>query len=86
MSRIKRVSKQNLEIIKEIVEQSEFPILTQAFIIEAMSHYAKLVRRSSSSSFKHLFITADLWKSIAKEVEDGLDKYFVDGEKVSENK
>ncbi len=60
--------KTNVQIVKNIMEQSKFGPFAQSFVMQALSEYAERIAASKDSEYERSFIAAYTWKGIATEV------------------
>lgn len=67
--------KTNVQIVKEMMEKSQYGALSQAFVMEAISRYAEEVSKTKPNDYsKNSFIHPDAWIGVAKEIQDRLKK------------
>lgn len=67
--------KSNVEFITELMEFAQTGPMMQAFIMEACSRYAKQVMESDGKEWpENYIISFDLWKRVATELNEALDK------------
>jgi hypothetical protein len=58
------------QFVLDLMTLSKHGALSQAFVIEALASYSKLVLNSSNSDDSSLVINNKMWKAIAKEIEE----------------
>lgn len=71
--------KTNVQIVKSIMEHSNYGSLVQPFIIQAITTYSTAIAQRELSELKAElggFINEEAWQGIAKEVLEKLDHYY----------
>lgn len=67
--------KTNVQIVKEMMEKSQYGALSQAFVMEAISRYSEEISKTKPTDYpKNSFIYPEAWIGIAKEIQDKLKK------------
>lgn len=67
-------SKNNLQIVREIMTYSEHGALIQAFVIEALSSYSEMILNANMP--EDGIVSPEAWKGCAKEVLEKLDNFY----------
>lgn len=66
--------KTNIQIVKSIMEHSNYGALAQAFVIEAISRYAQECSVINPKDYnENSFINMEAWKGCAIEIQEKLD-------------
>lgn len=66
----------NKEFLDNLAFESEFGIIAEAFIIEAISEYSKTIIEKGVPNEDRNVISGVLWYNVAKEIEDKLKLKF----------
>jgi len=67
-------NKTNVQIVKGIMENSQYGALSQLFVMDALHKFSKSVSESSEKDYpKNGFISAQAWIGVAKEINDKLN-------------
>jgi hypothetical protein len=71
---MKNKNKTNKQLLNEMFMHSQAGVLKQAFIMEAIAHYAQAVL-TDKSDWGNSFISKDAWQLCAKECLDTLKEH-----------
>ena len=69
---MKKKHKTNIQLVTDLMTHSEHGVLMQAFIIEAISHYAQQTKLSPAWSNQN-FISEASWRACADEALDAIN-------------
>ena len=70
---MKPIRRSNVMKVRDLMEQSPYGALGQAFVIEAIRHYSEQVATSPAEQFEDnpkAFINPAVWQAIAKDVQE----------------
>ena len=68
----------NVEVITSIMEYSNYGALAQAFVMDALVKFSKMVKDTPSEALSMMdngLITCEAWKGVAAEIHDKLTSY-----------
>jgi len=69
--------KTNVQIVKEIMEHSNYGALSQSFVIQAITKYADACAAAKPEDFGAPgLINYEAWIGVAKEIKDKLDTHY----------
>lgn len=75
MSEVRKLT--NVEFMVDVMENSQFGALTQAFIVQALFVYTDMIRRIDIQDLpQNALISQETWKAINEEVRDKLELRF----------
>lgn len=69
----------NVEFITKMMEYSQYGVLAQCFVIEALSKWSAQVAKASPeeiSKASNGFISGEAWVGVAKEIHDKIAKQY----------
>ncbi len=71
--------KTNVQIIKDIMEHSQYGALAQAFVIDALSKWSDKVAASTPDQYpENGIVHPPAWIGVAKEIKGKLDSHYGD--------
>ena len=74
---MKKKQKTNVQIVKEIMEFSDFGPLAQMFIIDAITKQAEAVSKTTAKDYpENMMIHPEAWINVAKEIKEKLEKAY----------
>lgn len=71
-------TKTNVQFLKQIMEESNYGVLAQAFVMEAVAKYADVVSESTPTDYEGVknFINPDAWIGVGKEIKQKMDARY----------
>lgn len=66
----------NTQIVRRMMEHSQFGAMSQMFIMEAISRYAKQCAEVDAAVFDSPLINGAAWVGVAKEIRDTLAEAY----------
>lgn len=68
--------KTNMQVVKQMMEHSQYGALSQAFIMEAISRYADQCAAADPAMFDSPMMHGASWVGTAKEIQATLKAHF----------
>ena len=68
--------KTNVQMVKQQMEFSKYGALSQAFLLEAISNYCKVVAEHPASAFDSPLLNGEAWKAVGEEWQNALTEHF----------
>lgn len=66
----------NVDLVKAVMDFSQYGALAQAFIIQAVRDYAEKVAAPETVVPDNAFMTGATWKGVAVEVKEKFDNFY----------
>jgi hypothetical protein len=61
--------KTNVQLVKEIMENSKYGALAQMFVMDALLKWSDIVSKSKPDDYKDSFVHGESWIAVAKEIK-----------------
>ncbi len=68
--------KTNVQIVKSIMENSQYGALAQAFVIDALMKWSDKIANTDPKLLEHGLVNADSWVGVAKEIQSKLNAAY----------
>ena len=67
----------NEELVREMMNFSNFGVMAQMFIIDAISEQSKAVASSKVEDYpENMFVSPEAWIGVAKEIEEKMEAFY----------
>jgi hypothetical protein len=68
--------KDNVDLVKDMMEHSQFGALAQAFIIDALTKQSNAVAKADPASINGGLVNPEAWVGVAKEIKAKMDAFY----------
>ncbi len=68
--------KTNVQVVKQIMEFSNYGPIAQLFVMDALSKFAEKVSKADPAEVGNGLISGEAWVGVAKEIKQTLDTHF----------
>jgi hypothetical protein len=66
----------NVQLVKNMMEYSQFGVLAQAFIIDALTKHANAVSKCTPDQIQGGMVHPESWIGVAKEIKAKMDAFY----------